>query len=244
MILVGVGGSVPQYNDYHKHPRLGDVVISVPSKKGGPVYVHCDHVDQADKGGKFNYSTKEWRCSDERLEKAVNQLRNITEYESNYRHSWARHIEHALDNLQAGESTFYRPDPKTDKLYAPLDGRIVQVEHPKPSHGGHERPEQAIQSRLRYGPIGAGRFVARSDTLRMDFSRMYGLMAFDGDFNAVLESVEGNRKDSFLIIKGIADYGDGSQNKEWQAYASVAAAACLKALLIVLPSGRSSGYYR
>ncbi len=30
MLLVGVGGGVPNYTDYTKHVRLGDVVLSSP----------------------------------------------------------------------------------------------------------------------------------------------------------------------------------------------------------------------
>lgn len=33
VFLVGVGGGVPHYTDYNKHVRLGDVVISCPSKE-------------------------------------------------------------------------------------------------------------------------------------------------------------------------------------------------------------------
>ena len=40
-----------------------------------------------------------------------------------------------------------------------------------------------------------------------------------------MESIDGNRKDSFIIIRAIADYYDGTTAKEWQPYASLCAAA-------------------
>ena len=51
------------------------------------------------------------------------------------------------------------------------------------------------------------------------------------EYDAVIESVFGNRKDSYIIVRGIADYKDGSRKKEWQPYASLAAAAFTKAII-------------
>jgi nucleoside phosphorylase len=38
-----------------------------------------------------------------------------------------------------------------------------------------------------------------------------------------------------LVIRGICDYADSHKNKRWQAYAALAAAACAKELLLVIP---------
>jgi len=50
-----------------------------------------------------------------------------------------------------------------------------------------------------------------------------------------MDSIAGNCKDSFLVIRGIADYGDGMSKREWQPYAAVAAASYMKALLLSIP---------
>jgi nucleoside phosphorylase len=34
-----------------------------------------------------------------------------------------------------------------------------------------------------------------------------------------------------VVIKGVCDYADSHKNKEWQAYATATAAACMKAFL-------------
>jgi nucleoside phosphorylase len=39
-----------------------------------------------------------------------------------------------------------------------------------------------------------------------------------------------------LIIRGICDYADSHKNKKWQPYAAVAAAACAKELLSIIPA--------
>ena len=54
VMLVGVGGAVPNFADVTKHVRLGDIVVSTPQKKDGPIYVHCDKVEP--KEGR-------WRCT-------------------------------------------------------------------------------------------------------------------------------------------------------------------------------------
>lgn len=83
---------------------------------------------------------------------------------------------------------------------------------------------------IHLGPIAAGRQVSKDDQLRQDFASRFGILAFDTEYDAVIESVFGNRKDSYVIIRGIADYKDGSR-KEWQPYASLAAAAFTKAII-------------
>ena len=88
---------------------------------------------------------------------------------------------------------------------------------------------------VRSGPIGAGRPVIKDDALRADFAARHQCVCFDTEFDQVLESIVGNRKDSFCFIRGVADYMDGSKNVEWQPYAALAAAAFTKAVLEKLP---------
>ena len=97
---------------------------------------------------------------------------------------------------------------------------------------------------LHVGPIGAGRRVAFNERLRHAFSsRFHGILAFDCELDSVIESIYGNRKDSYMLIRGIADYKDGttgsatrgtrggSGGKDWQQYAALMAAAVLKAVV-------------
>lgn len=84
---------------------------------------------------------------------------------------------------------------------------------------------------MHLGPIAAGRQISKNDELRQDIAAKFGILAYDMEFDAVVDSIFGNRKDSYALIRGIADYKDGSRRKEWQPYASLAAAAFTKAVI-------------
>jgi hypothetical protein len=45
VFLVGVGGSVPDYDDGSKHVRLGDIVVSVPTGIGKYQYLQCQKLE-------------------------------------------------------------------------------------------------------------------------------------------------------------------------------------------------------
>ncbi len=54
---------MPDFHDYNKHVRLGDIVVATPSATSngkGPLYVHCEKFEQ--KQGKFNYQKKDYNC--------------------------------------------------------------------------------------------------------------------------------------------------------------------------------------
>ena len=45
IFIVGVAGGVPQFADYYRHPRLGDIVLSKCDSKGY-IYYYCDKITQ------------------------------------------------------------------------------------------------------------------------------------------------------------------------------------------------------
>ena len=63
-----------------------------------------------------------------------------------------------------------------------------------------------IETRVHLGAVGSGRSVARDDHTRQELSSKFGILAYDSEFDPVLESVIGNRRDAFIVIRGIADY--------------------------------------
>lgn len=85
--------------------------------------------------------------------------------------------------------------------------------------------------KLHLSPIASGRQVVRSDQLRQQFSSRFGVLAFDCEYDAVIESILGNCKESFICIRGISDYRDGTRKKEWQPYSALAAASVMKAII-------------
>lgn len=73
--------------------------------------------------------------------------------------------------------------------------------------------------------------VARDEQLRQAFSLHSSALAFDSEFDSVIESVIGSCRESFAIVRGIADYRDGTKRSEWQPFASISAAAVVKAII-------------
>ena len=45
VILVGVGGGVPDFDDDMYHVRMGDIVVSKCQRKG-PMYIACTGIDK------------------------------------------------------------------------------------------------------------------------------------------------------------------------------------------------------
>ena len=84
---------------------------------------------------------------------------------------------------------------------------------------------------LHVGPVASGKSIALDDQLRQEYASRNGILAFDSDLETVVESIYGNRKDQYTLIRGMADYRDGTRRKEWQQYASLMAASVLKAIV-------------
>ena len=63
---MGVAGGVPQFADYYRHPRLGDIIFSKCDSKGY-LYYYCDKITQV------NYDVSPFYHS-ESTHKGVNEL--------------------------------------------------------------------------------------------------------------------------------------------------------------------------
>ena len=50
-----------------------------------------------------------------------------------------------------------------------------------------------------------------------------------------MESIVGNRKESFLFVRGACDYLDGTKNVIWQPYSALVAAAFMKSVIEKIP---------
>lgn len=234
VLLVGIGGAVPHFSDFDKHVRLGDVVVSLPVDRSGSVYVHCQRVEKIAGSYGYSYVTRAWNSATQTLQKAVQFLRRDIERNPHTTKPWDLYIEEGKEALENEESDFHRPSITRDKLlFTQRNGTVVQYDHPKPT--GHASQNYTDgQITIRYGVIGSGGLVTRNQEMRMEFAQLNGIKAFDLEFEAVLDSLEGNRNCSFLIIRGMADYGDGTGKKGWQPYAALAAAAYTKCLLTIL----------
>lgn len=149
---------------------------------------------------------------------------------------WETYYTEGLVHLkQKVDSDFSRPAANTDKLYMNIGNRdVIEVQHPQPQDYSESNEEPAM--RLHLGPVGSGYDLIKSDTLRTEFSKKYGLIATDVEFNSVLDAIVGNCRESFMLIKGISDYKDGTSTKKWQNYSSLAAASVMKSIICAMDS--------
>ncbi|XP_076437063.1 uncharacterized protein LOC143276450 isoform X2 [Babylonia areolata] len=230
VFIVGVTGGVPQFADYYRHPRLGDIIISTCDKKGY-IYYHCDKILQ-DKDGSVNYQLKTWAPRDLELQRLVERIKDTRDANPDYA-PWEQYLQEGQELLKTQEANYERPPPESDRLYMSIgDNQVIEVQHPEPPDGVSRRLDAPS---VHFGVMGAGRPI-RNEVSRHDFANRYTLAACDSEFDQVLESIVGNRKDSFLFVRGVSDYIDGQHNKEWTPYASLAAAAATKAIVKSIPN--------
>lgn len=236
VFLVGVGGGVPHYTDYTKHVRLGDVVISTPpDSQRKYIYMYCEKLhtsgdSENDSSLPNEYNIKTWCPPSLRLQEIGLNLweQGLADPE---RRPWHYLIQKGLQELKGRESSFCRPSPDTDKLYMSIGGEdVIEVGHPQPVEGSFD-PRMPDMPMLHFGAVGSGRVLMEDDTTRLEFADHRGILAFDTEFDSVVESIYGNRKDDYVFIRGIADYKDGTKKKEWQPYAALAAAAVMRSII-------------
>jgi len=240
VFLVGVAGAVPHYTDFEKHVRLGDVVMANPPKQGQRfIYQFCESVKEKS-NGEIQFETKSW-CP---VDLAIQNIQSCLSDKFPDENPWIQHYKHGLEVLCEGqeeeensdglgfvEQGWLRPDSETDKLYMSMGGGdIIEVGHPTPCDGKVD-PRLNGNPVLHTGPIASGRPVALDDQLRQEYAARNGILAFDSDLETVIESIYGNRKDQYTLIRGMADYKDGTRRKDWQQYAALMAAAVLKTVI-------------
>ncbi|XP_033324432.2 uncharacterized protein LOC117219397 isoform X4 [Megalopta genalis] len=233
VFLIGIGGGVPHYTDYNKHVRLGDVVISHPTPLNNKyIYVYCESAKMHESGN-YHFETKEYCPPNLCLQEIAANLKEQSENETNP--PWQMYLNDGLDILSnQTEHDFKAPPPESDKLYMAIGERdVIEVAHPTaPSDATNKRTDGC--PRIHLAPVASGRHIARDDQLRQKFSARFGALAFDAEMDAVVESILGNCRESFAVIRGISDYKDGSRIKEWQPYASLAAASVMKSIICAM----------
>lgn len=227
VFVVGVSGGVPHYTDYYKHVKLGDIVMSQRNDKGY-VYYHCDKILKDNEDNNV-YKLRTFAPREFVLQNLVEKLHDRNRRKPD-KAPWEKYIYEGLDLLRNQEADFNRPPTESKRLYMKFgEDNLIVVQLPlKPDDG--ETIKEGVPN-VHYGQIGSGQQVAKVDSTRLDFAHKYNISCFDAEFDQVLESIVGNRKDSFLFIRGIADYKDGTSNKEWQPYASLVAAAMMKTII-------------
>ncbi|XP_076341868.1 uncharacterized protein LOC143242390 isoform X1 [Tachypleus tridentatus] len=226
VFLVGVGGGVPNYTDYKNHVRLGDVVVSAPTEDHNYIYVYCENKKSVDEQGSSSpggYKVRTWSSPKYQLQRYA---RLVWQQQSSNDLQWQNYIGEAQQLLLDQEMDFSRPPSESDKLFMSVGGdNVIEVSHPQPPTGT-EDPHASVSPVVHFGVVSSGRM---SERLR--FAHQHGIKAYDSEFDAVAESLCGNRQDNYIFIRGISDYRDGTVGKVWQPYAALVATAFMKAII-------------
>ncbi|XP_037937712.1 uncharacterized protein LOC119671243 isoform X2 [Teleopsis dalmanni] len=222
VFIVGVAGGVPHYTDYKKHVRLGDVVISYVDKQRALM-------NTKEKPYVYVYKTGEDVKTYFPINDSLQHIAESLQANMESRRPWDTYLKDGLNVLmQKTESDFNRPAANTDKLFMNIgNNEVIEVAHPIAADSVDGLPK----TRLHLGPIGSGRDLVRSDNLRMEFAKKYGLLATDVEMSSVLDSIIGNCRESFILVKGISDYKDGMSTRKWQNFSSLAAASVVKSII-------------
>ncbi|XP_073972428.1 uncharacterized protein isoform X2 [Rhodnius prolixus] len=229
VFIVGVGGGVPHYTDYTKHVRLGDVIVSAASKPNTAAYTYCENViNSAEEEYTFEY--KSHSPVNTIIQDIAAKLKQ--EYDLRGESLWYDYLKDGLSVLDnQNEHEFNRPSVDTDKLYMAIGGKdVIEVAHPQPLDETDGTRMEGYP-RVHLGPIASGRSVSKDARLREAFTSKSQALAFDFESDSVIESIVGNCRDSWALVRGVADYKDGQRKGPWQPYASLAAAALVKAII-------------
>lgn len=211
VVMTGVAGGVPAPEQPHRHVRLGDVVVAVDG------IVDYGHVRVVDGATDLRRSVDGISID---LLRAARELQ-LRAYTSPEEH-WSRWLTPAGERPMA---VFARPPAATDRLY--LRGRPVA--HPDPDVSGHV----AGWPKIHHGSVGCADVLLRDERRRDELAGQHGIVAVEMEGSgiatgAVLHGVH------WFMVRGVADYCERiGKNDRWQAYASMTAAAYVRAMLEV-----------
>lgn len=237
-LMVGIGGGVPS----QKHDiRLGDIVVSSSGngKRGVLQYDFRKTLQDLS----FQ-STRFMSQPPTVLRTAVNALR--AEYEIKG-HQLEEAINNVLKKHPRLRKKYKRPDPSSDRLY---QTRVIHPLNDEASCAavcGDDpsnfilRPKRTIDEdnpAIHYGLIASADQLIKDASLRDTLATKGDILCFEMEAAGLMNHFP------CLVIRGICDYSDSHKNKEWQGYASIAAAAYTKDLLCRIPTNRAEAEKR
>ncbi|KAL9085259.1 MAG: hypothetical protein Q9165_007693 [Trypethelium subeluteriae] len=216
-LMVGIGGGVP---NTEADIRLGDIVISQPSKGQGGV-IQYDFGKSTPNGiERIGFLNTPPRI----LLTAISKLRANHDLGKN-------HISNHISTLSR-LSKFSRKQAGDDTLFEAVYNHVrgddcTSCDNTKELR---RRTRSVDAPEIHYGTIASGNLVIRDGVTRDQISTEFGeVLCFEMEAAGLMNSFP------CLVIRGICDYADSHKNKRWQPYAAGTAAAYAKELLMVVP---------
>jgi nucleoside phosphorylase len=207
IMMAGVAGGVPAPENPPSHVRLGDVVVATD----GIVdygHVRSENGTETPRRQLTGLSYDAVRAARELQVKAINGVR-----------PWETWLTATADRVGAG---FARPDDATDVLH--WHGRM----HPHPSRdsSGH-RPRMP---KVHYGPIASGDRLLRDAALRDEIAARFHVLAVEMEASGIAVAAAQHGRE-WMVVRGVVDYCDHLKRDGWHPYASLVAAAYVRALM-------------
>ena len=214
LLMVGIAAGVPDPARPERHVRLGDIVVA---RRG---IVQYDSVLENDDGPA---PRRTFPPPSPLLER---RARLLQASEMTGDRPW--------EDLLAAQARLFprfgRPPESTDVMYSP-DGSGNQVPHPDLELSGHRPGQPKVHS----GLIASGDRSLRCARKRDEIAAAHGVLAIETEGKGIGNTgfYEGAE---WFTVRGISDYGDRHVTRTWRGYASMAAAAYVRALLAITPA--------
>lgn len=230
-LMVGIGGGIPQKT------RLGDVVISCPINTE-PGVIQWD-MGKAEAGGQF-VRTGSLAPPPTAL------LTALTKFEADQITTRTNVLSYLknLENIPNMPKSFLKSDSLQDILYQSSYKHVKGDDDSGYSYTEGDdcrlcdkskvihRSERQNGMMIHCGLIASGNQVVKDAILR---DKLYE--KFNNNILCIEMEAAGLMNDfPCLVIRGICDYADSHKSEKWQDYAAATAAACAKALLMVVPT--------
>jgi nucleoside phosphorylase len=218
-LMVGIGGGVPSTE---ADIRLGDVVISQPHATHGGV-VQYDF-GKTGAGGRLT-PTGFLNTPPTVLLNAISKLRSNQYLEQD---TLFMHLS-AFKRLAQFSRDGAGPDVLYEATYNHIGG--LTCDGCGEDKTVERTPRSSQEIVIHYGTIASGNQVMKDGITRDKLSaELGGVLCFEMEAAGLMNSF------SCLVIRGICDYADTHKTKRWQPYAAAAAAACAKAVLLLVPA--------
>jgi nucleoside phosphorylase len=220
-LMVGIGGGVPSAtNDI----RLGDVVVSSPTRLFGGVIQH----DMGKNVGHKIQMTGALNRPPQSLLVAVARLRTEHLISGN---KVPDYVEEMLTKNPTMKSDFSCLGPDRDRLFEANYDHIESKAACEKCDQDREivRPPRAVKGpNIHYGLIASGNQVMRHGLTRDRLAEDLDILCFEMEAAGLMNNFP------CLVVRGICDYADSHKSKEWQGYAAATAAGYAKNLLSVI----------
>ncbi|RDW64991.1 hypothetical protein BP6252_10642 [Coleophoma cylindrospora] len=223
-LMVGVGGGVPSSSGA-KDIRLGDVVVSEPTGRGGGVIQYdLGKYHQATgfvRGGNLNKPSRELLVANTFLKSQPSLPKEIWEK--------VNEVFGKLDKENDLEVPWASPGPANDRLFKPEyvheDGAADDCRACAESELIVRAERRRPFPRIHCGNIASGSAIMKDATIRDCLAERETVICFDTAAAGLMDDFR------CLVIRGVCGYADTHKNESWLPYAAAVAAIYAKKLL-------------